>query len=158
MILVLALSALLPDLLRETPRRQQRNEALRQRLEGPVPGVVSAVLRAVLHQRGLEVGDYGYDDGLLVQVEHEHYQVFLEGWGEACVRGAHEASCTVLRQRARAAALRQAQAWRTRGFDHVGVVSTDDPNVWFVSWAIFGPLSPDGVRSGAHLPRLEDVA
>jgi len=114
-----------------------------------------AIVQCFLQQQGLEVGDYGYDDGVLVSAGGVAWQLFLEGWGEVCGQGACAEAPGRLRMKAQRAAHAWAAARRRRGFDRTGVIVTQDPDVWCVSWAMFGPLSAKGVASGAHLPSVE---
>lgn len=114
-----------------------------------------AIVQCFLRDHGLQVGDYGYDDGVLVHVGGLTWQLFLEGWGEVCVQGA----CAEAEGKLRVKAHRAAYAWvasqKRRGFDRAGVLAAEDPDVWLVSWAVFGPLSAKGIASGAHLPSVE---
>lgn len=114
-----------------------------------------AIVQCFLRNHGLQIGDYGYDDGVLVRVGGLTWQLFLEGWGAVCVQGACVEPSGVLQAKARRAAHAWVARQKRQGFDRAGVLPVEAEDVWLVSWAMFGPLSARGIASGAHLPSVE---
>jgi hypothetical protein len=93
----------------------------------------------VLSELGLEVGDYKRDSWFVLTDDTDAYQVKLEGWGSECVEGMCPAIPDVQRKTAIAEARKLAAQWKRQGW-RSGVWTTDDPEVWAITWGVNGPL------------------
>lgn len=99
----------------------------------------ASMVSRVLSALGLEVGDYSRDSLLVLTSDTDAYQVKLEGWGSACVAGMCPAIPAQQRKTAIAEARRLAAQWKRQGYS-TGVQTTDDPEVWAITWGVHGPL------------------
>lgn len=99
----------------------------------------------MLQDLGLEVGDYHHGEEPFTVVttsggKNKLYQVKFEGWGSECAPG-----------KGKKAAKREADAlaklWLEKeGWAPTGVVTTSDPETWYVTWGLRGPFSRRKVR------------
>lgn len=111
-----------------------------------------AIVRRLLRDLGLEVGDYGHPF-ILVQTADGFFQVRLEGWGAECVlhdgqRGKREAYT---------AANKLAATWFGEGWPFTGRLPVEHPDVWELTWAVNGPLKKGALPEGVPEEEIVDL-
>ena len=106
--------------------------------ENPKPRKTPQMILDLLHNLGLEVGDYHRDVHWVTQ-GRKAYRLRLEGWGEECVPGKG-------RRAAEKAAAQLAETWRGEGWTEAGWLKAQDRDVWAITWALRGPFPLKAIR------------